>query len=128
MSERHDHPGHAVVIQEYRAQYTDPIVMRLGDVVTLGERDAEYPWWLWCTHPDGRSGWVHESFLSIEGSVGRALCDYSAKELTAIAGEVIELHEERGGWVRATKARGESGWLPADHVRVEPGSSDGADF
>jgi len=117
----------AVLARSYCAQYSDPIVMRAGDVVAIGERDAQYAGWIWCRHPDGRSGWVHESLLSIEGDQGRARRDYSARELTADVDEVVELGEELGGWVQATNARRESGWLPADHLRVvEPAMGDSA--
>src|SRR4030095_9981634 len=109
----------ATVVRDYVAQYSDPIAMLTGDEVILGERDTENVDWIWCTHPDGRSGWVHESFLSIDGGVGRALRDYSARELTVVMGEVIELGEEHSGWVRATNSLRESGWLPADHLKVE---------
>jgi hypothetical protein len=120
MIEQPEKSRYATVAQDYRAQYSDPIAMRSGDEVAIGERDTEYAGWIWCTHADGRSGWVPESYLSLEGSVGRALRDYTARELSAAAGEVVELGEEYSGWVWAINARRESGWLPTDHLKVEP--------
>jgi len=119
MTESNKKPRRAIVKKDYQAQYLDPIAMRSGDEIIIGDRDTENADWIWCTHPDGRSGWVHESFLSIEAGAGRASRDYSAKELTVETGEVIELGEERSGWVRATNSCGESGWLPAANLEVE---------
>ena len=118
MTERHEESRHVTVARDYRAKYNNPIVIQSGDEVALGEWDTDYVGWIWCTQADGRSGWVHESCLSIEGSVGQALRDYTARELTAVTGEVVELGEEHSGWVWATNSRCESGWLPIDHLNI----------
>jgi len=119
MNEQSKKLRNATVAKDYHAQYSDPIVMRSGDEIVLGERDTENVDWIWSTSSDGRSGWAPVIYLSIDGGSGRALRDYSAMELTATAGEVIEICEEHSGWVLATNSRGESGWLPAEHLKVE---------
>ena len=123
MAEWQSNSRRAAVARDYTAQYSDPIVIRMGDELALGERDTEYGGWIWCTHPDGRSGWVPDSLLVIEGTVGRALRDYSAQELTARAGEVVEIGEAHAGWVWAIDSRGASGWLPVDHLATEPSAA-----
>ena len=110
---------HALVVRDYHAQYSHPIAMQAGDRIQIGRRDEDYQGWIWCTHSDGRSGWVPESLVSIDGNDGRAQCDYTAKELSAVTGEVLELGEAHSGWIWATNSRGESGWLPIDHLKVE---------
>ena len=103
------------MIRSYRAQYPDPIVIRRGETVALGERDAEYPGWIWATAADGRRGWVPEHFLSIEGNRGQTLRDYSAVELDVAEGMLVTVLEEILGWARVEADRG-SGWVPLSHL------------
>ena len=59
--------SYEVIIREaYAAQYADPIVFRQGDTVRVQRADTEFKEWLWCRGPDGKEGWVHRSFLSIQ--------------------------------------------------------------
>ncbi|WP_454257005.1 SH3 domain-containing protein [Pseudoxanthomonas mexicana] len=44
--------GHAVALRDYSAQELD---VRAGDTVAL---QHELGGWWWCTHADGRSGWL----------------------------------------------------------------------
>jgi hypothetical protein len=103
------------VILPYRAQYPDPIVIRRGETVALGQRDDEFPGWIWCTAADGRSGWVPEHFLSIEGTRGQTLRDYSAVELDVAEGMLVTVREEILGWALVETDRG-SGWVPLSHL------------
>ena len=81
----------------------------------LGKRDAEYPGWIWATGTAGRSGWVPEHFLSIEGDRGRALRDYSALELDVAEGTLVIVLEEVLGWALVETDR-RSGWVPLSHL------------
>jgi len=38
--------------------------VRAGDPVTVGRRDTTWPEYVWCTGPDGRSGWVPAECLA----------------------------------------------------------------
>jgi hypothetical protein len=87
------------VTADYQTQYPDPIVMRAGDPLQVGQADADNPAWVWCTGPDGRSGWVPRAYFARDGAAGRALRDYEATELNVRVGEVLTGGEEESGWV-----------------------------
>lgn len=108
------------VIESYQRQYPDPIMVAAGDVVLVERRDSEWPGWLWCVHADGKSGWVPETYLVVEGNAARVTRVYSAWELTVAAGEVVRVQYEEAGWAWSTNATGESGWLPVK-VLVQSG-------
>lgn len=107
------------VSADYRAAYADPIELLPGDVVSIGERDIQWPAFVWCTGPDGRSGWVPDRYL-IRTSTGQGIARqaYSARELNAAANEIVGLEHEEGGWYWVVNLSGELGWIPASHIVV----------
>ena len=104
------------VILDHSAQYSDPLVARKGEKLTVGDHDVEWPGWIRCQHANGKSGWVPESFLNIVGSEGTLLCDYNAIELSASAGDELAAEFEESGWLWCSNALGQSGWIPTDHT------------
>lgn len=104
----------ARVVKRYERVYPNPLVMQAGDEIRV-EREDDDGWW-WSVHLDGRSGWVHESLFTRTGTVGAALRDYSAIELTVEEGEEVTLGELLGGWYWVTNTAGESGWVPKEHL------------
>lgn len=110
----------ARAIRPYRTQHPEPIAFAAGDTVRTGERDREWPAFVWATAADGRAGWAPLDWLRPLGE-GRAVAlrDYSARELDADEGDALELLHELGGWWWARHADGREGWLPADALRIE---------
>ena len=104
------------VIEDYQAVYTDPLTISTGEELTIGERDSEWPGWIWCTNGAGKGGWVPERGIEQRGEVGVARYDYSAAELSVRVGEELTLHAEESGWFWATNRAGRSGWVPAKHI------------
>lgn len=104
----------ARVIKGYVAQYADPIAFRAGDLLSVGQNDTEWPTFVWCVGPDGRSGWTPERMIERDGDKGIALCDYSAMELTVAEGEIVTVLEAEGGWLRVRNSADETGWAPDD--------------
>jgi hypothetical protein len=102
------------VIKAYAAQYPDPISGLAGQRLLHQRQDEEYPGWWWCQGPDGREGWVPETCLRFESGQAVLLRNYDAHELSAGAGEELEVHEQVLGWARATNSEGRTGWLPAN--------------
>ncbi|MBI5060357.1 hypothetical protein HZB60_11325 [candidate division KSB1 bacterium] len=100
-------------LTSYSPQYKNPISSVRGDVFRLGQRDDEYPGWIWTTAADGRSGWTHESFLSIDGERATLLEAYTAQELTIRVGDLLEILREVGGWYWCRTANNDLGWLPS---------------
>lgn len=107
----------ARVVRDYRTQYANPIRFAAGDLVTLGERDTEWPAFIWTVTADGNAGWAPFEWLTPLGD-GRAeaLRDYSAQELDVDAGDDIVLHHELGGWWWAENSQHQSGWIPRESI------------
>jgi len=124
----------ARVIADYQTTHSDPLTMHAGQVLTLGRTaprrrgrtaprrrgrtDAEWPGWVWCTDADGKGAWVPQAYVRVQGSQGTALCDYTSRELSVRAGELLTLHLAESGWWWATNGAGDSGWVPATHVET----------
>lgn len=106
------------IIKSYTSAYPEPIILAKGECVITGEADTQYPGWIRCTHPSGRSGWVPLNKLVLEEEGERAIVReaYSAYELTAEAGEELTVLEEESGWLLAKRENGEIGWIPCEHT------------
>ena len=120
MREQRDVPTERIrAIRDYRAQYKDPIRVPAGAMVHVGDRDAEYPAWCWCTAADGRQGWVPVELLGpvhTGAASAPVLHDYNATELSVTAGDILEVVERRSDWIRARTNDGRVGWVPVTHV------------
>ena len=111
------------VIADYRASFPDPIRVKEGDIVTLDfQKKTNISGWVWCTQESGKSGWIPESYLEIQGLTGRMICDYDAIELTIHVGNILTVHKEESDFYWATDQRDNQGWIPVSHV--EPYESD----
>lgn len=121
MAEMIDPPVPARAIAGWTVMYPDPVDVRAGETVTLGDEDQEWPGWIWCTDARGRSGWAPTRYIE-RGDDGSGVMrrDYVARELALAAGDELLLHETLNGWYWATNAGGESGWVPASHVETAP--------
>ena len=99
------------VPRDHAASYADPIEVRAGDPLALSGREEVWDGgrWLWAAGPDGREGWVPDD-LPRGGVAAR---DYSARELTCRAGDLVTPLEASRGWVRVRAADRAEGWVPA---------------
>lgn len=106
-------PDRKQVIEAWEATYPEPIALAAGDTVVVGRRDDEWPEFVWCDAPTGRSGWVPAAFLDTpEGPEARATRAYSARELTASPEALVEVLESAAGWSWCRTGEGATGWLP----------------
>jgi len=106
------------VIQLHRRTYKDPLIVKTGEQLAIGERDEDYPGWIWCTNKAGKSGWVPESYLSIDGEKGQINRDYSALELTVGEGDMLDVVINESGWLLCENESGERGWVPGENVEI----------
>jgi hypothetical protein len=99
--------------ERWDASHPDPLAVRAGDVVTAGRRDDTWTEFVWCTGPDGRSGWIPDPALErgVDGVV-RAGRDYDCAELTVAEGQVLDVIERLAGWSWCRDAAGRCGWVP----------------
>src|SRR6185295_18560983 len=117
MSENRFKPGQKCGVSlAYEAAYLDPLLVKAGETLTVGQNDTQWPGWVWCTNQAGVSGWMPQNYLDRSGSRGVARRDYDATELSAGVGEEVVVGYEESGWIWCTHQRGQSGWLPIAHV------------
>lgn len=104
------------VVTAYRSAYPEPLEVLAGDEVLVGQRDSEWPAFLWCVAADGGAGWVPEGILARDGDRAILREDYSARELTVQTGERLLVVRREGGWAWVRNEQGESGWVPERHL------------
>ena len=102
----------ARVISAHRAPDRPSIQVAAGDAVTLGERDSDWPQFVWTTLAQGLGGWIPAVLFDREVGEATALGDYDTRELHTEIGELVTLHHEQEGWWWAENARGDTGWVP----------------
>jgi len=103
----------ARVVERHRAPDRPAIRVAAGERVTLGDRDTEWPQFVWTSLASGLGGWVPTALFDAERGQASALEDYDTRELDAEPDEEVVLHREYADWWWAENARGECGWIPA---------------
>jgi hypothetical protein len=109
---------HVTVSQAHKTSYQAPLELSAGAQVLCMERVSEWPGWIWCRSEEASGsqgaleGWIPEAFLARRGTTGTLTRDYSAYELTAQTGEVLEVLEEESGWYWCRNQDGKLGWIP----------------
>ena len=105
--------------KDRRVQYANPIRIRRGDLVRVGDQDVDQPGWWWCTAIDARQGWVPEHVLAPgvkKGATLRVVADYESTELPLQHGDLLDVEERRPGWLLVRNADDQIGWVPQSHV------------
>lgn len=106
------------VIQAHKPEDVEPLVLKKGDVVRFERRQTQWEGWLWCTKQTGETGWVPESWVTIEYDNCVMQRDYSAFELTVQPGTTLEANLTESGWLLATTSTGTTGWIPLECVEL----------
>lgn len=109
---------HGKVIRDYDTPYPEPFVIKKGDMLEPSDKDSEWEGWIWCTTADGKSAWVPESYLMIEGESARVLEDYDARELSVRIGDLLELIKAEAEWFWCRDKDGILGWVPGEYIEV----------
>ena len=112
-----------IVIKDYENSNEDPIELKAGDTVKLGEMsDDNGPWanWVYCTSDrTGKTGWTPVQILHRDGQIGSAVVDYIATEMTVSIGDTLIGDIELNGWVWCTRiADDKSGWVPQECLNI----------
>ncbi|MEA4907286.1 MAG: SH3 domain-containing protein [Anaerolineaceae bacterium] len=106
------------MLEDYHAAYEHPIRFQAGERLQVGARNDEYPCWIWCTTAGGRSGWVPERILDLQGDSATGLEAYDAQELSVCAGDLLLLRRLECSWYLAETPDGRTGWVPAGLVEL----------
>lgn len=90
-----------------------PIQLEVGERVEVGERDAEWPAFVFVTTHRG-AGWVPERHLDRDGSVAVVRDAYDTTELPTHQGEQLEIirEDQPSGWTWCRASGGQEGWVP----------------
>ncbi len=110
-----------LVIEPHVRTYPDPISINQGERVSAGERDHSGDRdgdWIWCSNAAGKSGWVPEQFLAIDGEEATTLVDCDTIEMTVDVGERLTGGEPVNGWVWCENEEEETGWVPLTCVQA----------
>jgi hypothetical protein len=102
----------------YETEFKQPLLLSRGERLHFERRATQWEGWLWCTTPDGKSGWVPEAWIDVEGDTCVMNQDYDATELTVAVGEELKAILTESGWLLATSASGQTGWVPLECVEA----------
>ncbi len=114
-----------LVIKAHRSEFPDPITLKQGDRLTIGEKyngPEQWDGWYFCTTPGHAGGWVPQQIIErLYGDEGRALEDYTAAELDVDAGDLLTGAKTLNGWIWCRHLSEDSeGWVPLENLqRVE---------
>lgn len=101
------------VIESYQSAYPNPVKFCVGDDVSVGIKDYEYPGWIRVTTTCGNEGWAPEWYIDQTSQPAKAIYDYDATELTVVVGQRLTLHHFLNSWVWAETECHQLGWLPS---------------
>ena len=107
-----------IVTADHEIPARAPLMLRAGDVVQVGERDMQWPAFVFVTAPGG-AGWVPARHLDVAGATGTVLVPYDTTELPAARGEIVDVVQDdpESGWSWCRNAEGREGWIPRRELR-----------
>ena len=107
----------AVVIKSHRSDFPNPLVLKKGEKLMVSSKKTSFAGWIWCTAPDGNSGWVPENFTERVEDGFRMSVDYDATELSVTIGEKLTILSEESDWIWCINSKNQKGWIPLENVR-----------
>lgn len=89
------------------------IQLAVGDEVEVGERDSEWPAFVFVTTSTG-AGWVPARYLSCLSGHAVMQAAYDTGELATEVGEILEVvvEDRPSGWIWCRSKDGREGWVP----------------
>ncbi|CAN5172427.1 hypothetical protein BH20ACT5_BH20ACT5_19230 [soil metagenome] len=97
------------------------VQLSVGDDVQVGERDTEWPEFVFVTARHG-TGWVPARQLSQPAAAAVVRTAYDTTELPTRVGEILEVLAEDldSGWLWCRSSAGRVGWVPVRTVDAAP--------
>lgn len=95
-----------------------PLRLSVGDHVAVGERDTEWPEFVFVTAESG-TGWVPARHLSQPSGAAVVQTAYDTTELPTRPGDPLEVLTEdlASGWLWCRAVDGREGWVPVRTVQ-----------
>jgi hypothetical protein len=114
-----------LVVSPHESEFPTPITFKKGAPLDVGEEyEGSEGWdnWFLCSTPGQEPGWVPGQIIErLDGTAGRALDDYTARELDVQEGEVLIGARALNGWLWCEKTSGSaSGWVPLENLKEIP--------
>ncbi|WP_041416290.1 hypothetical protein [Shewanella halifaxensis] len=108
-----------VVIEGHLSEYPNPVYLKRGDIVTLGEMDDEFHNWIFITNDAGDQAWAPIQYIDnvVGSSTGILLQDYDNLEFNTVIGEKLSVLFELNSWYRVSRSTDEIGWVPVHTVK-----------
>jgi SH3-like domain-containing protein len=91
-----------------------PIQLAMGDEVLVGERDTEWPSFVFVT-VEGGAGWVPSRHLSADAGPATVVMAYDTTELATEVGDVLDVvtRDDPSEWLWCRAPDGREGWVPS---------------
>lgn len=109
-------------IENYSICYPEHLNLAPDETVeVIKSEDTNSDWfgWHYCKDKNGKEGWISNDYMIVEGSSGKILKSYTAKELNATVGDEFFVLYNSCGWSWCKNSNGEEGWLPNNILRNE---------
>ena len=111
-----------LVVSPHESEFPNPITFQKGAPLLVGEEyEGLEGWdnWFYCSTPGQEPGWVPGQVIArLDGTAGRALDDYTARELDVQEGEMLIGTRALNGWLWCEKSSGSaSGWVPLANLK-----------
>lgn len=90
--------------------YPNPISFDVGESLSIGELDTEFPNWVRVRTVDGNEGWAPTQYIDFESSTATQY--YSAYELNVNIGDCVNVLFELNEWFMVECSTGKPGWIP----------------
>jgi hypothetical protein len=105
-----------IATKKHTREFQNAITLKVGDVVKIDlTRGSHWLGNVFCTLPDGNSGWVTKwAFENLEGSEAIVEQNYCSVELGTEIGDVLEGYANTQTATWCSNAKGESGWVSFD--------------
>lgn len=125
-----------LVIKQHISEYPEPITFSAGALIDIGEKyqgSEDWDNWYLCRvvveHSAGqKAGWVPQQVIEwIDDNRGKAIEDYTARELNVNKGDTVLGSRELNGWLWCTQlstklsiptSTQESGWIPIENLQL----------
>jgi hypothetical protein len=104
-------------LQAHQIPQRPPLQLSAGDKVHAGDRDTEWPEFVFVSAANG-SGWVPARHLSKPHGDAVVQTPYDTTELPTEVADVLEviIEDTISGWLWCRAGNGREGWVPLNSV------------
>ena len=106
------------VLKEHRSSFPNPLIVKKGEILTVGDQKTEEVGWIWCINKEGNGCWAPQDYISITGNRAEFLQDYNSIELNVNVGQILSIQTEAQGWIWVIDERQNTGWIPKRNVEI----------